>query len=48
MSVTGPVFGYNTLLCPLKTKAGEVEQAFMKKYEVNEKALSLFKQLKIF
>lgn len=48
MAVTWPVFGFNTLLCPEKTKAHQVEQAFMKKYEVNEKALAMYKQQNIF
>lgn len=48
MSVTWPVFGFNTLLCPEKTKAYEIEQGFMKKYEVSEKTFALYKQWKIY
>jgi len=47
MTVTGPVMGFNTLLCQTNTLAGKGEQAFLKQKQWDEKKLKLFRDCKV-
>ncbi len=46
--ITLPVFGFNTLLCKPQSKAGIIEQQFIKEFNLNEKNLKMFQSLGIY
>lgn len=48
MKVTGPLFWFNTLLCPIKSKARQLENFFMRKNDINEKTFKLYQDIKLF
>jgi len=48
MFPTGPVIGYNTLLCNPKTAAGKYEQQFLKQKKLTADTLNVMQQYKVF
>ncbi|MFA6255572.1 MAG: tRNA pseudouridine(13) synthase TruD [Candidatus Absconditabacterales bacterium] len=48
MMITGPVIGYNLLLAPKNSFAGNKEQGLLDKNGISEKSLKLCKEYKIF